>query len=150
MAACGEYDLFTPLVEGVATRRPQPREHTSRRHLGHSDGRRDNTQHAHAIKMTIPDHIPTEIIQRFTAARAWEYMLVPFEAREGYLTCFGAEGRNYADTLLEIEVLSGTKATVEPIASEELQKLLHRYYRSEGDGRPRQTIGEIGSGQGQY
>jgi general secretion pathway protein E/type IV pilus assembly protein PilB len=125
--------------------------------------------------LNIPDHIPTELIQRFTANQAWEYMLVPFEARNNAsgdqpggtkhgngVRCLGAEGHDYTDAQQEIEVLYGMAVTVETIAAAELEKLLHRYYRTDGgNGRgghltreshshQRQTrsITEIGTGQG--
>ncbi len=100
--------------------------------------------------MTIPDHIPTELIQRFTSQQAWEYMLVPFEAQGGGIKCFGEESRDYLDPLLEIEVIYGLTVSVEKISAAELQKLLRKYYRSEGETRPGRTrsISEISSGQG--
>ncbi len=100
--------------------------------------------------MTIPDCIPTELIQRFTSQQAWEYMLVPFEAQGGGIICFGEESRDYANSLLEIEVIYGLNIAVEKIAAAELQKLLRRYYRSEGETMPGQarSISEISSGQG--
>jgi general secretion pathway protein E/type IV pilus assembly protein PilB len=100
--------------------------------------------------MIIPDHIPTEIVQRFTSSQAWEYMLVPFETDGTSLRCFGNNSRNYEDTLLEIAVIYGMNVAVEKISPEELQKLLRKYYRSEGDihqGQVR-SISDIAGGQG--
>jgi general secretion pathway protein E/type IV pilus assembly protein PilB len=100
--------------------------------------------------MTVPDHIPTELIQKFTSRQAWEYMLVPFEVTDDGIKCFGEEERDYSDSLLEIEVVYGTQVEVERIAASELQKLLLRYYRSDGESHSGQgrSITEIGSGQG--
>jgi general secretion pathway protein E/type IV pilus assembly protein PilB len=115
--------------------------------------------------MIIPERIPTELIQRFTASQAWEYMLVPFEAngeaqsgaksdaQDGGVSCFGAEGRDYAEVRQEIRVLYGIEVTIEQVAAAELEKLLHKYYRAEGggtSGRSAQTrsIADIGTGQG--
>lgn len=101
--------------------------------------------------MTIPDHIPTEMVQRFSPSQAWEYRLVPFEAPNGGgIRCFGEEGRDYAGTMAEIEVLHGFSASIEVVAAAELEKLLHRYYRVEGGepgrGQSRPVTG-IGNGQ---
>ncbi len=100
--------------------------------------------------MTIPDHIPTEHIQRLTSSQAWEYMLVPFEAVGDAVKCFGDVDRDYATDLLEIEVLYGMKVSLEAISGVELQKLLHRYYRTDGDTRPEQnrSISTITAGPG--
>jgi general secretion pathway protein E/type IV pilus assembly protein PilB len=100
--------------------------------------------------MTIPNHIPTELIQRFTSQQAWEYMLVPFEVCGNSIKCLGDERHDYDNSLMEIEVIYGLSIVVEKIASEELQKLLRKYYRSEGDihqGQAR-TISDIAGGQG--
>ncbi|MDR1671610.1 MAG: type II/IV secretion system protein, partial [Alistipes sp.] len=65
--------------------------------------------------MTIPNHIPTEFIQRFTSAQAWEYLLVPFESRGGGVRCFGEETRDYSGVIVEIEVLHGFKVEIEVV-----------------------------------
>ncbi len=100
--------------------------------------------------MTIPDHIPTELIQRFTSRQAWEYMLVPFESAGNGIKCFGEDGRDYPESLMEIEVVYGIKVSVESIAAAELQKLLRKYYRSDGETPSGQTrsIAGITGGQG--
>jgi general secretion pathway protein E/type IV pilus assembly protein PilB len=101
--------------------------------------------------MMIPEHIPTECIQRLTSSHAWEYSLVPFEVRGSGVRCFGDEGRDYTQTLLEVEVLWGLTIEVEPIAGVELQKLLGRYYRAEGEkstDRGGGTMAGIATGQG--
>ncbi len=100
--------------------------------------------------MTIPDHIPTEHIQRLTSQQAWEYMLVPFEASGDGVRCFGDTERDYTADLLEIEVLYGMKVSLEAISGAELQKLLHRYYRTDGEARkePNRSITAIATGQG--
>jgi general secretion pathway protein E/type IV pilus assembly protein PilB len=86
--------------------------------------------------------IAAENIQRLTSSQAWEYMLVPC----GEDVFYGAEGRDYKDTLVELEVLYGIRARIEAVAEEELQKLLTQHYRNEaGTGR---QISEIASGQG--
>jgi general secretion pathway protein E/type IV pilus assembly protein PilB len=101
--------------------------------------------------MTIPDHIPTELIQKFNSAQAWEYMLVPFESHGGGIKCFGDGERDYSDTLLEVEVLHGVAISLEPIAGEELQKQLRKYYRTDGETRTehnRKTTAGITTGPG--
>ena len=100
--------------------------------------------------MTTPDHIPTELIQRFTSQQAWEYMLVPFETHGDGIKCFGEDARDYLDSLLEIEVIYGLNVAVEKITPAKLQKLLRKYYRSDGEARQGQmrSITEISSGQG--
>lgn len=94
--------------------------------------------------------IPTEIIQRFTPSQAWEYMLMPYGERDGVLECYGDAARDYADALLELEVLYSIRAEVRAITEEELQKLLKQYYRNDaGAGRSKiRQISEIASGQG--
>ncbi len=100
--------------------------------------------------MTVPEHIQTEVVQRFTSGQAWEYMLMPFEVHGNSLKCFGDEKHDYADSLMEIEVVYGIKVTVEKVSASELQKLLHRYYRLDSDTRSGQarSITEIAGGRG--
>lgn len=100
--------------------------------------------------MNIPEHIPTELIQRFTAQQAREYMLVPFGTEGDRLNCLGEDGRDYTESITEIEVLYGFGITVVKISQAEFQKLLGKYYRSDGSNHPGQvrSITEISSGQG--
>ena len=98
------------------------------------------------------DHISTETLQRLTASQAWEYRLVPYEARNGVLGCYGERGRDYADAVAELEVLSGVRVRVEPLEGAELLKLLGRHYR-QGAGRKASaevgaSLSQIGGGQG--
>ncbi len=97
----------------------------------------------------MKERIPAEVIQRFTPPQAWEYMLVPYEDG-AVLACYGERGRDYDGVLQELEVLYGIAAAVEEIEPEELEKLLKKYYRSDGGGRPSQarSITEISAGQG--
>ncbi len=88
------------------------------------------------------NRISAETIQRLTAAQAWEYMLVP--CGDGLF--YGAEGRDHSDALMELEVLYGIKGRVEPVAEEELHRLLAQYYRKESGVR--RGISEIAGGQG--
>ena len=101
--------------------------------------------------MTLPERIPTEIVQLFSSAEAWNYRLVPYDRRDGIVLCAGEQGRDYASVSQEIEVLSGFRAQIEPVGPDELSLLLNRYYRRE-ETRPisgRTTdLSRIGSGQG--
>lgn len=99
--------------------------------------------------MTEADRIPTEIIQRLTPVQAWEYMLVPEKANGDYLECLGDGSKDYADYILELEVLYDLKIKVKPVKSDLLQKLLHQYYRNDERGHKKKSnsISEIGNGQ---
>ena len=83
--------------------------------------------------MTFPERIPTEIVQLFASAEAWNYRLVPYDRRDGVVLCAGERGRDYASASQEIEVLSGFRIRVEPVGPDELSLLLNRYYRRGGD-----------------
>lgn len=101
--------------------------------------------------MTFPERIPTEIVQLFASAEAWNYRLVPYDRRDGVVLCAGERGRDYASASQEIEVLSGFRIRVEPVGPDELSLLLNRYYRRE-ETRPvsgrTADLNRIGSGQG--
>lgn len=94
--------------------------------------------------------IPTEVIQRFTATQAWEYMLVPYVITDNALVCYGDQSREYDDIIQEIDVLYGIAIKVEPIKSQEIEQLLRQYYRTDSEfkGTATRSITEIGSGQG--
>ena len=101
--------------------------------------------------MTLPERIPTEIVQLFASAEAWNYRLVPYDRRDGIVLCAGERGRDYASVSQEIEVLSGFRVQIEPVGPDELSLLLNRYYRRE-ETRPisgrTADLSRIGSGQG--
>ena len=101
--------------------------------------------------MTLPERIPTEIVQLFSSAEAWNYRLVPYDRRDGIVLCAGEQGRDYASASQEIEVLSGFRVQIEPVGPDELSLLLNRYYRRE-ETRPisgrTAVLSRIGSGQG--
>ncbi len=96
------------------------------------------------------ERIPAEVIQRLTAGQAWEFRLVPFAAEDDRLRCYGQQGYDYSPALQELEVLYDIAASVEAVEAAELDKLLKKYYRSDGGGRPSQarSITEISAGQG--
>ena len=56
--------------------------------------------------MTLPERIPTEIVQLFASVEAWNYRLVPYARKDGAVLCAGERGRDYASVSQEIEVLS--------------------------------------------
>ncbi len=97
----------------------------------------------------MTEHIATEILQRLTAAQAWEYRLVPFAVDGGRLVCYGERECDYSPALQELEVLYGIPAAVEGVGADELEKLLKKHYRGE-NGRASQarSITEISAGQG--
>lgn len=101
--------------------------------------------------MTLPERIPTEIVQLFASAEAWNYRLVPYDRRDGIVLCAGEQGRDYVSASQEIEVLSGFRVQIEPVGADELSLLLNRYYRRE-ETRPvsgrTADLNRIGSGQG--
>lgn len=102
--------------------------------------------------MTIPERIPTEIIQLFTSHEAWSYRLVPYARKgDGCVSCVGEKSRNYTNVIQEIEVLSGFKIAIEPIESNELSRLLNSYYRRDDKQTAAPHLTDrtrIGSGQG--
>ena len=74
--------------------------------------------------MSVIEHIPTEIVQLLSAADAAAYRLVPC-GRDGDLVRFyGCDTKDYTDASEELEVLYGWQTAVEPIAEEDLQRLL--------------------------
>ena len=81
--------------------------------------------------MTFPERIPTEIVQLFSSAEAWNYRLVPYARKDGAVLCAGERERDYASVSQEIEVLSGFRVQIEPVGLDELSLLLNRYYRRE-------------------
>lgn len=97
--------------------------------------------------MSVIEHIPTEIVQLLSAADAAAYRLVPC-GRDGDLVRFyGSDTKDYTDASEELEVLYGWQTAVEPIAEEDLQRLLLRYYRTERAGATTCRTAETDSGQ---
>ena len=100
--------------------------------------------------MELMRTIPTEVIQLLTASEAGEYQLVPACRQGADVCCYGAAGRDYGDACSELEVLYGWHVTIEPVANEDLQRLLLQYYRPDtafktpAAGR----LTDISSGQG--
>ncbi|URW80623.1 GspE/PulE family protein [Xiashengella succiniciproducens] len=75
------------------------------------------------------EKIPTEIIQLFSSKQAWEYQLIPYKTEGNTLFCYAIEGKDYTETSIEIEVLSGYRIICNAIAEQEISKNLQLYYR---------------------
>ena len=101
--------------------------------------------------MNLPERIPTEIVQLFTSAEAWSYLLVPYDREGNTVVCAGERERDYESAKQEIEVLSGFAVKIEPVEPEELVRQLNRYYRKEATRAATAQsadLSRIGSGQG--
>ncbi|MFQ8806297.1 MAG: hypothetical protein ACLR8Y_15940 [Alistipes indistinctus] len=70
--------------------------------------------------MTFPERIPTEIVQLFSSAEAWNYRLVPYARKDGNRAGAGEQGRDYVSASQEIEVLSGFRVQIQPVGPDEL------------------------------
>lgn len=93
--------------------------------------------------------IPTEILQRLSPSQAWTYRLVPYDTAGNSLKCYGEDGRDYGDVCQELKVLENIDIAVEALQAEELQKLLHHYYRKDTTQAARSTPAQkIQAGQG--
>jgi general secretion pathway protein E/type IV pilus assembly protein PilB len=100
--------------------------------------------------ITVKQHIAVELIQKFTSAQAWEYLLIPYDTDSDVLLCYGQSGKQYGYICQEIDVLYNIRIKVTPVDDEQIQKLLRQYYRvdSREKGNVSRSISEIGSGQG--
>lgn len=100
--------------------------------------------------MDLTRTIPTEVVQLLSASEAGEYHLVPVRRQGTDVCCYGAADRDYEDACLELEVLYGWHVTVEPVADEQLQRLLLQYYRPNTASQTPATgrLTDISSGQG--
>lgn len=104
--------------------------------------------------MELNRNIPTEVVQLLTAAEAAEYRLVPFARRGSEVRCYGAAGTGYESAAGELEVLYGWQVEIEPIAEEELMRLMAQYYRpnpaaaNRGGVPAASRLSDIASGQG--
>ena len=78
--------------------------------------------------MELNEKIPVEILQKFSPAQAWEYLLVPYESGD-QLRCYGELGKEYSQIALEVEVLLGLKVEIQTIDKEELITLLKKCYK---------------------
>lgn len=79
----------------------------------------------------MKERISIDILQLFSGAEAWEYRLVPFEAGEREICCYGEEGKDYGEAEREICVLLGKRIRVERVSAEALDEALRRHYRDE-------------------
>ena len=84
--------------------------------------------------------IATEVLDRLSAAEAWEYRVIPCAFRGKVLVCYGEEGRDYTQVMEELEVLTGNTLVVEPMAPEEFRRLIHRCYRKTGREATKQFV----------
>lgn len=100
--------------------------------------------------MKQPHTIPTEVIQLLTASEAFEYGLVPFRCQENTVGCYGSEKADCTRSAAELEVLYGWRIEIDPIAEEELQRLLLQYYRVDKGAKTTAVdrLSDIASGQG--
>ncbi|MDR0892095.1 MAG: GspE/PulE family protein [Mediterranea sp.] len=79
--------------------------------------------------MKMDEHIPTEVIQTFSASEAATYRLIPYRKDTEGIQCYGEEGRDYEATRNEIEVIYGIAVSVCALAKEEFDKGMNLYYR---------------------
>ena len=84
--------------------------------------------------------IATEVLDRLSAAEAWEYRVIPCAFRGKVLVCYGEEGRDYTQVMEELEVLTGNTLVVEPMAPEAFRRLIHRCYRKTGREATKQFV----------
>ncbi len=96
----------------------------------------------------IDRHIPTEIVQLLSAADAASYRLVPCGRDGDKVRLCGSEARDYSAVREELEVLYGWHVEIEPVAEEELQRLMLQCYRTEGTHAATSRTADIGSGRG--
>lgn len=94
------------------------------------------------------EKIPTEIIQLFSSKQAWEYQLIPYKIERNILFCYATEGKDYTETSIEIEVLSGYIIKCNTIAEQEILKNLQLYYRKTNElKKSAHAIDNITAGQ---
>ncbi|MCM1532996.1 MAG: GspE/PulE family protein, partial [Ruminococcus flavefaciens] len=93
------------------------------------------------------ESIPTEVVQLLTPSEASAYRLVPCARDGARVRFYGSKADDHAAVCEELEVLYGWQATVESVDEVYLQRLLSRYYRSEGMSSACRTA-DIGSGRG--
>lgn len=103
--------------------------------------------------MELTRTIPTEVIQLLTASEAAEYRLVPFDRAGAEVRCYGMAERDYAAAVAELEVLYGWTVRVEPLGTEDFQRLQSQYYRPDAARSTLATpaasrLSDIASGQG--
>lgn len=99
--------------------------------------------------MAIVEHIPTETVQLLTASDAAAYRLVAYSRNGDSVRFYGSDSRDYSSAREELEVLYGWRVSIDPVPEDELQRLLLRYYRSDGSGSAATTrTADIGSGRG--
>lgn len=95
------------------------------------------------------DRIPTETLQIFSAAEAWDYRIVPYEyTKANHFRCYGESGKDYSKSIEEIAVIYGIKISISEIEKPELECLLNRYYRKEQTSSPK--IGILGMEDGDF
>lgn len=80
------------------------------------------------LMYTLPEHIPTELLQTLTADQAWHYHLLPAGVEDGWLQFYAAAdtGNEIID---ELTVLFGQEIRLLPVEPEDLNRALASCYR---------------------
>lgn len=96
--------------------------------------------------MIIDEHIPTEIIQTFSATEIAMYHVIPFE-REGAkgLRCYGKEGVDYGGIINEIKVIYGFSVSLTLVETQEFDRGVNLYYRKGKNSQSGINISQIGN-----
>lgn len=81
-------------------------------------------------------NISTEIIQLLQNTQAWNYQIVPWKLENEVLWMFS----NSEEHRSELEVVLGKKVAFQIIEKQELNKLLHKYYRKNQESRSVQRL----------
>ncbi len=80
--------------------------------------------------MTDIPHIATKTLQIFTRTEASHYRLIPLSTEGCILKCAGEKGRNYSETIKEVELLFGYHVIIDEISPEEISSMINQVYRT--------------------
>ena len=83
----------------------------------------------------LPDKIPTEAIQLFTAQQAWHYKALPYESDNGTVKMFVAKEEGDEGLQEELEVILGKQVLLKFLKEDLLLTELGKYYRQPTDKR---------------
>ena len=93
----------------------------------------------------VNQHIPTEIIQLFSASEAREYQLIPHEHTDGgNMKCYGREGIDYSSVIKEIGIIYNYILSVDLIDTKEFEREFNKYYRQGQESSASINISRIG------
>ena len=86
------------------------------------------------------DKIPASVLQMISDDQAWKYFIVPKDFDDILLSLYIGEQMDPISAEAELEIILGYKIQCQTISSDDIKRLLLKYYRNRSDSRSKEDL----------